>query len=435
MSKSSRALLLSTRGLENIRKREEINDFEFIVGESRYRCPWFIAEFLSPRVARLRCVDDTICEYSVETKDDEGNFGNFVLLGHGASVKIDSDKFDFYANLSNELENQELLGVVIDESCNELTIESALVQLSLRHRFGRDFSSVVSFLASHFHEITESQLRSIDEDSLRHVLLSSELRIQTEEWLYNLIWKLVERDQSYFSLFEFVEFEFVSVTVAVQFIDACRDFFDLFNVSMLRSLGRRLSICDQPPKSWGPRSIIHGKRFFPLGGSSLDGIISYLTTKCGGNVHDQGVIVASELSVYGSKYFAKNAADLGNKGTFSMTNGEANSWICYDFKNMRVTPTHYTIVSYPYRPNEGNHPKSWCLEVSIDGKSWTKVHECSDNNDLNGYNQITTYSVTKLMRCRLIRLRQTGENHWGRHYLALSCWEIFGGLDEASDEK
>jgi hypothetical protein len=133
-----------------------------------------------------------ICEYLVDTKDDRGDFRNFVSLGHGTSVLIESEKFDFYRRLSSELENQKLLGALIDESCDEFTIESVLVQLSLRRGVGLDFSSTVSFIASHCDEMSESQLKLIDEDILRRVLFSSELRIQTEDWMYELIWKLVE---------------------------------------------------------------------------------------------------------------------------------------------------------------------------------------------------------------------------------------------------
>jgi hypothetical protein len=66
----------------------------------------------------------------------------------------------------------------------------------------------------------------------------------------------------------------------------------------------------------------------------------------------------------------------------------------------------------------------------MDGQSWTQVHQCSDNYDLNGHNLIGIYSVNALMRCRFIRLRQTGKDHFGCDCLALSGMEIFGYLEE-----
>jgi hypothetical protein len=163
--------------------------------------------------------------------------------------------------LSSELENQAVLGLVIDENSDELTIEMALAQVNLRRRVGPDFSSAVSFIASHFDGISESEMKSIDEDILGHVLLSSELKIQSEDWLCELIWKLVDGDRSYFSLLEFVELEFVSVPTVVRFIEAWDDFRGFLNVSMLKRLGRRLIADARVPKSFRPRPRINERPF------------------------------------------------------------------------------------------------------------------------------------------------------------------------------
>lgn len=45
--------------------------------------------------------------------------------------------------------------------------------------------------------------------------------------------------------------------------------------------------------------------------------------------------------------------------------GELNSWIKLDFKRHKIIPTDYTIRSF-FRDKNGNHPKSWVIEVSND---------------------------------------------------------------------
>jgi hypothetical protein len=55
-------LRLSSGGMRNIVKARIENDFTFIVDEHRYSCPWFIAEFLSPKVGRLHSIDGMIQE-------------------------------------------------------------------------------------------------------------------------------------------------------------------------------------------------------------------------------------------------------------------------------------------------------------------------------------------------------------------------------------
>jgi hypothetical protein len=154
-----------------------------------------------------------------------------------------------------------------------------------------------------------------------------------------------------------------------------------------------------------------------------------LTSKGGQNVHDAGLVDVSSNSVFCSDY-PKRAADLQNPQSDFQSNDQPNSWICYDFKSSAVAPTHYLILSAPWGPNQDHHLKSWCLEVSTDDKSWTELHRCDCNNDLNGLNQIGTYSVDRELTCRFVRLRQTGKNHGNGDYFLLSGFEIFGILSE-----
>jgi hypothetical protein len=80
---------------------------------------------------------------------------------------------------------------------------------------------------------------------------------------------------------------------------------------------------------------------------SLDALISYLTRKQGGNVHDEGIVtVTSKLvfmdinSLFGMRY----AVDFSSQYYFS-SKSEPNQWICWDFHEKRVVLTHYTIIN------------------------------------------------------------------------------------------
>jgi hypothetical protein len=81
---------------------------------------------------------------------------------------------------------------------------------------------------------------------------------------------------------------------------------------------------------------------------ALNGIISHLTAKCCGNVHDKGAVEISASSLhYNDPSFALwNAADLGNKGSCFGSRKGTGAWICSDFKELRIKPTHYTIRMY-----------------------------------------------------------------------------------------
>jgi hypothetical protein len=150
-----------------------------------------------------------------------------------------------------------------------------------------------------------------------------------------------------------------------------------------------------------PRSLS-----FPLKeAKSVDGIISYLTWKHGGNVHDKGIVTITSKSVINDdpKYAVWNLADLTSDSVFWSKN-EPGQWVCLDFHEMRLRPTHYTIKSYRL--------KSWVVESSLDGEAWTETDRKADNQDFRGLNwSPVSFAVSKSAECRFIRLTQTGKNH------------------------
>ena len=108
------------------------------------------------------------------------------------------------------------------------------------------------------------------------------------------------------------------------------------------------------------------------------------------------------------------------------TEDELNSWICFDFKDKKVSLTEYILKSDGSR---GWHLLQWVIEGSNDGRCWKELDR-RNTQDLNG-----TY-ITKSYDCesakgtsfRYLRLRQTGKNSGGKDQLNLSKIEFFGTL-------
>jgi hypothetical protein len=153
---------------------------------------------------------------------------------------------------------------------------------------------------------------------------------------------------------------------------------------------------------------------------SLDGIISYLSRKHGGNVHDKGIVTITSKSV-DPKYAPRNVADLTSDSSFCSKN-EPGQWVCWDFGKMRVRPTHYTIRSA--------YLKSWVVESSLDGEAWTKIDRKTDNVDFKAWLGPASFAVSKSAECRFIRLTQTGKNHSWNDDLSILAFEVFGTLLE-----
>jgi hypothetical protein len=80
--------------------------------------------------------------------------------------------------------------------------------------------------------------------------------------------------------------------------------------------------------------------------SPLRGIISHLSERFRGNVHDHQLITITANRPYNnnSSYLAKNGADLTANSNFRSAN-EPNQWIWSDFNRMKVKLAHCSIRS------------------------------------------------------------------------------------------
>jgi hypothetical protein len=94
-----------------------------------------------------------------------------------------------------------------------------------------------------------------------------------------------------------------------------------------------------------------------------------------------------------------------------------------DFKTVRIEPTHYTIKS-AWR----DYLKSWVIEGSDDGASWTEIDRRENNSDLNHHHAVKTFAVSQSGSIGRIRLRQTGLNHSGINRWVLRAFELFGAV-------
>jgi hypothetical protein len=99
--------------------------------------------------------------------------------------------------------------------------------------------------------------------------------------------------------------------------------------------------------------------------------------------------------------------------------GSTGQWICWDFREPRVRPTHYTIKAL--------HLVSWVLEGSQDGENWVEMDRKTGCEDFR-LAGTASFGVVKMVGCRFIRLVQTGANHPGTDGLRLESVEFFGTL-------
>jgi hypothetical protein len=200
-----------------------------------------------------------------------------------------------------------------------------------------DFSSELEFVPSHFSEIARNTT-NLNSSIISAILSHRSLMIESEDVLYDYV-----MNSSHDHL-EFIHFEYLSPDVISEFLDnSCIE--DL-NLYVIRRLISRL-VCQH------------------LNVPS-DGI-TQLTRKCGGNVHDCGIVTVMSSMLHNYQQVAKNVTDnsrlffnSGRRPSSENIAHERNNWIYYDFKNQRIIPTHYSIRLYD--SHEGNaHPETRLL--------------------------------------------------------------------------
>jgi hypothetical protein len=143
-----------------------------------------------------------------------------------------------------------------------------------------------------------------------------------------------------------MHFEYLSCESIRLFIDIIDESFDILTIGLWVSVCRRFSLSvlpihlnDRVAESFF--SIAHNYPF--VDDSALDDIISYFTWKCGGYIGDRDIVSISASSVDNqTNNLLHSITDFEDRNYF-YTNNEPISWVCYDFKNMHIKPTHYFI--------------------------------------------------------------------------------------------
>jgi hypothetical protein len=68
------------------------------------------------------------------------------------------------------------------------------------------------------------------------------------------------------------------------------------------------------------------------------------------------------------------------------------------------------------------------LEGSNEGTHWVKLDHQPENSKLVGQSVIATFAVANPAKCRMLRIRQIGKNHYGGSHFGFQALEFFGFL-------
>jgi hypothetical protein len=404
--------------------------FVFVANTFEYKCQAIEACFLSPRVCDLMRQDPSMGSFDVEYNGTDGEkiFGILHSLLRGKTIELDAALSNGLSEISHRLGNAEILNLLIDGDSIELG--NICSRLTLHSNIEDHVDREIEYAASHFYEIEESSLRTLPVCVLESVLSCESLRLKDEDSLLEFINTI---DCDHRLLYRYLKAEYLSCKGIRLLVDDLNP--ESLDYAIWWSLCRRLllEVCEMPSE------FIHisEKRFSshevkPAGlevrfdeGSPLNGIISFLTRKRGGNIDRKGIVHISSLHDGHNKCW--QVADHGWSDHWNSKN-ERNSWISFDFKDRRVSLSHYTLKSHN---GKLHFPRQWVIEGSDDSTSWTELDSRS-TSDLVIRSKVMTYECSKASphAFQYLRIRQTGPTSSNDHYLVLTNIEFFGLLVE-----
>jgi hypothetical protein len=417
----------SFQSLSSIPGNQFRANFEFVVGSRRYLCDSLIAAFLSPRIGRRLEVDSSVCSFSVATRDDNDDFRSFLTLGQGAPLRLSQSNIGFFASLFEELENTDLYYALLQFLDAEISPTDAMLKLQARQTLGHDMKREIAFIASHLYEFPMATLVTLDYDTFHRVISHDSIRLKSEDFLYNLIELCVAKDETAFTLLEDVRFENLSQGAIVKFAKLAASLFDRMTASIWEQVSQRLVMSGPVALSLDNRRVkLAGVNYAFAQSDALNGIIAFLTRDGGGNVHDRNVVKIIALNQTRGDAPAKEIANFQEQASRYLSDHSSGGWVGYDFKDMVLVPTYYTLQSHmcPFL-------QTWVVEGSVDDTTWVELDAQQESSALLHDHSIASFPIQKIVACSKIRIRQTGPTfHRGGppDYFALSAFEVFGKL-------
>lgn len=465
-------ILLTTNGLKNINFSDYQNNFTFIVNGKPFRCSRIIADFISPRVAQMHHSDVSTSEIIINTKNKTGNFEQILNLAFGGELEVNEINQEFLEEISTQLENEEIFLLSIpqidwskkgtpssdnqqkdlnnsneqsnaksqnnDNSNAKDSIEpkeeeeytSDYDELFSRIKKKQEFSSgkrpisideEVEYFAAFFYEIFDlnqikNKLKEINYSILYQILTNDKLVLKNEGQLANLIMALAKdkKDDSFYSLFEFVQFENLTTIEMNQFLSH----FDAncINKQIWERLKIRLHSDIITPRNESLKRYKSTSFIYDSKDVKNEGILNHFLNALKKSKNDTLIKVSSSSG---------NAENILQNQEFSTSN-IPNSWILFDFVSHRVFLNSYSIKCYSTVPY---NMKQWTVEGSNNLYEWIEL-DSRNTYDLNQARAIRNFECknNEQMMFRYLRIRHTGMNGASTAQMFLGGVEFYGDL-------
>jgi hypothetical protein len=422
------SLKLPETALRNINFDSFPNDFRFVLGESSFDCPTFVAELLSPRISTLRKSDPTIFSFSFSEAISLECLSSLISLAEGNSIRFQSDSLQDFLRITQSLDSTSLL---FEEPLfrGALRPETVIQRILAKLGMVMDCDTELEYAAGRFYRIPNECLIEASYHVLSDVLGHKRLVIESEDSLFQ--WILEQSpDSGFYPLLEHVKFEHLSLNGMALFKKRYNSIIPFFNEKVIGAICGRLVLPVQVSGGSAARWAHVKSVARPYDHSHrLAGIVHYLTNRHRKHVAESGeiAITASSNSPVGNSQ-PQNAADISTVNYFCAA-PDQSSYLQYDFGDKRITLTGCAIRSRADQGTNGAHLRGWQLLGSLDGQKWDSLTVQTHDIATNGRSAITSATFSESAPYRFVRLAATSANWAGNWVMSLSYFEVFGVLE------
>lgn len=409
------------------------NNFKFIVNGTEYPTNKFSASLLSPIASTLITNNPSLDSFEINTTDSRGDFQFILNLINCREHEINNNDKEFICEVLEILKNSSIK-IELNSNYSTITYENVfshfLDDLRYPHYYKEIIEKDIKVISQNMYQIIKKEnekriLTEIDINFLEKIVNNPNLRLKSEDQLLEFVNYLYNINHEYSVLYRYVQFLFCSSATLKIFLDRF-SFYDM-DQNIWNQVKELLEYSNSVESDIRKR---RRQLLFRKEDTDFDGVFRYLQNQT--NNHIETEIVATSSSVEMNDNIKRGPYnsiryDKQDKTVYFASQNLNNSWICFEFQNHRITPTHYTIKSI----YTGDHaPVKYKVEILNENSDWEEIDLRDGNTFVNGTPAILTFPINKdkQKETNSIRLTQIGPNSHGMDFLAFDSIEFYGIL-------
>lgn len=327
---------------------------------------------------------------------------------------LGNDKFvqELNSNLNKHLKSINRKESPIEEE------EEIIERVQIKEKVGLDYSNEIDYIKNHFAEMNVDTLNEINQNIIETVISQKDFQIPDEDsFLYQILEMKKESRMCFLPYVQFPNLSSEAIKVFLKEVD-----FNEINKNLWNLISTRLLI--PITEKIDPNRYLEPAKCEYVKCNGIDGIISFLNKKCGGNSHLKGII---EITSSGEK--TNHCYDLidSNFNSFFCTNAGYDSFIQFDFRDFKVSIEKYALKTVGISTQKFIN---WEICASNDLKNWDSLSRIHTNAwpGSSNISLVSTDVKEPNNFYRYIKILLKGPNAAGWFDMNLTAVEFFGSV-------